>query len=67
MATDMLLSSKGTTVPLRLMTRNCPGAVAAKRVALPVPCVVVGAADATGVLVSVPVCMVYAPSCVAAN
>ena len=29
MATVILLASKGTTVPLRLMTRNCPGAVAA--------------------------------------
>ena len=28
-ATDILLASKGTTVPLRLMTRNLPGAVAA--------------------------------------
>ena len=29
MATEILLASKGTTVPLRLMTRNWPGAVAA--------------------------------------
>ena len=28
-ATVILLVSKGTTVPLRLMTRICPGAVAA--------------------------------------
>ena len=34
MATVILLSSKGTTVPLRLITRNCPGAVADSRVGL---------------------------------
>jgi hypothetical protein len=28
MATEILLASKGTTVPLRLMTRSWPGAVA---------------------------------------
>ena len=32
MATDILLSSNETTVPLRFMTRICPGAVAASRV-----------------------------------
>ena len=36
-ATEILLSSKGTTVPLRLITRICPGAVAAIRVWLGVP------------------------------
>jgi hypothetical protein len=31
MATEILLASNGgTTVPLRLMTRSCPGAVAAR-------------------------------------
>ncbi|MFT6275542.1 MAG: hypothetical protein ACJAZ0_001641 [Halioglobus sp.] len=29
MATEILLSSKGTTVPFRFITRICPGAVAA--------------------------------------
>ena len=27
MATEILVASYGTTAPLRLMTRNCPGAV----------------------------------------
>jgi hypothetical protein len=47
MATEILLISKGTTVPLRFITRNCPGAVA-------VMLALTGDSSFTGVLVAVP-------------
>ena len=60
MATDILLSSKGTTVPLRLITRICPGAVAAMRVWLGVP-EIGGVADAGLLTDSLPVCILFSP------
>ena len=60
MATDILLSSNGTTVPLRLITRICPGAVAAMRVWLGVP-VIGGGADAGLLTDSLPVCILSSP------
>ena len=61
MATDILLSSNGTTVPLRLITRICPGAVAAIRVWLGVP-EMGGVADAGLLTDSLPVCILFSPS-----
>ena len=60
MATDILLSSNGTTVPLRLITRICPGAVAAMRVWLGVP-EIGGVADAGLLTDSLPVCILSSP------
>ena len=60
MATEILLSSKGTTVPLRLITRICPGAVAAMRVWLGVP-EIGGVADAGLLTDSLPVCILSSP------
>jgi len=60
MATDILLSSNGTTVPLRFITRICPGAVAAMRVWLGVP-VIGGVADAGLLTDSLPVCILSSP------
>jgi hypothetical protein len=63
MATVILLSSKGTTVPLRLMTRNWPGAVADNRVGLGFSRVAAGV-DATPScsIDSLPVCISWAAS-----
>ena len=58
MATVILLSSNGTTVPFRLMTLSCPGAVAESLVGLGVSLVVAGV-GATSFCSndSLPVCM----------
>ena len=63
MATDILLSSKLVTVPLRLMTRNCPGAVACSRPdgLVSGPAAGAGAVAAVDVPVSVPVCILLWP------
>jgi len=63
MATVILLSSKGTTVPLRLMTRSWPGAVADSLVGLGFSRVAVGAVATPSCSIdSLPVCISWAAS-----
>ena len=63
MATVILESSKGTTVPLRLITRSCPGAVADKRVGFGFSRVAAGVfATPCCSIDSLPVCIFWAAS-----